>query len=409
MAGAPAQLDHPGLLPSVLVPNEDGSTTRSTRDWIVDTTCFLLALAHRRSPSSPRRTTARRCSDEQFAADAIVGFLCCCALWLRRRYPVGVLAALTLPAAVFTSPSAAALIAFFTVAVHRPFRYVAIFGAISLASVFLYYELHPDPRHAPARLVRDLREHHDRRRGVGDVRARAAPARALAARAGGARRGRAPGARRAGAAAGAGADRARDARRARPPDLAALDAGGRAGVPAGRDAGRGRARGRRDPRERAPGAAGPARGHRRAARGAAAPCPSRRSRRSPTCPRWSTSRARPGWSCATACGSRTLASVPAAMGRNAYRIVQEGLTNARRHAPGDRGRADRVRARPATGSRSRCATRWRVPARSARSRRARAPGIIGLAERAHLAGGKLEHGRTPGGDHRLWAWLPWPA
>ena len=44
MAGAPAQLDHPGLLPSVLVPNEDGSTRRSTRDWIVDTTVFFVAL-----------------------------------------------------------------------------------------------------------------------------------------------------------------------------------------------------------------------------------------------------------------------------------------------------------------------------------------------------------------------------
>ncbi len=35
-------------------------------------------------------------------------------------------------------------------------------------------------------------------------------------------------------------------------------------------------------------------------------------------------------------------------------------------------------------------------------------GIIGLAERASLAGGRLEHGRTPDGDFRLWAWLPWP-
>ena len=98
MAGAPAQLDHPGLLPSVLVPREDGSTTRSTRDWIVDTTCFLLALAIGVAFLAEEDHRAAL-SDEQFAADAIVGFACCCALWLRRRYPVGVLAALTLPAA----------------------------------------------------------------------------------------------------------------------------------------------------------------------------------------------------------------------------------------------------------------------------------------------------------------------
>jgi hypothetical protein len=35
-------------------------------------------------------------------------------------------------------------------------------------------------------------------------------------------------------------------------------------------------------------------------------------------------------------------------------------------------------------------------------------GIIGLAERTALTGGRLQHGRTPAGEFRLWAWLPWP-
>ena len=35
-------------------------------------------------------------------------------------------------------------------------------------------------------------------------------------------------------------------------------------------------------------------------------------------------------------------------------------------------------------------------------------GIVGLTERASLAGGRLEYGRTAAGDYRLWAWLPWP-
>jgi hypothetical protein len=34
-------------------------------------------------------------------------------------------------------------------------------------------------------------------------------------------------------------------------------------------------------------------------------------------------------------------------------------------------------------------------------------GLIGLSERAELAGGRLEHGITAAGDYRLWAWLPW--
>jgi hypothetical protein len=34
-------------------------------------------------------------------------------------------------------------------------------------------------------------------------------------------------------------------------------------------------------------------------------------------------------------------------------------------------------------------------------------GLIGLAERAALAGGRLGHGES-GGDFTLTAWLPWP-
>ena len=36
-------------------------------------------------------------------------------------------------------------------------------------------------------------------------------------------------------------------------------------------------------------------------------------------------------------------------------------------------------------------------------------GLIGLAERAALAHGRIEHGRTPERDFVVRAWLPWPA
>ncbi len=36
-------------------------------------------------------------------------------------------------------------------------------------------------------------------------------------------------------------------------------------------------------------------------------------------------------------------------------------------------------------------------------------GLIGLAERADLSGGGLEHFTTPHGDFVLRAWLPWPS
>jgi signal transduction histidine kinase len=101
------------------------------------------------------------------------------------------------------------------------------------------------------------------------------------------------------------------------------------------------------------------------------------------------------------------AVAPAAVGRSAYRIVQEGLTNAHKHA---RDAAVSVAVRGAAGHG--LTVEIRNPCAVGTARAAAIPGggsgLIGLAERASLAGGRLEHGTTPAGDFRLWAWLPWP-
>jgi signal transduction histidine kinase len=103
-----------------------------------------------------------------------------------------------------------------------------------------------------------------------------------------------------------------------------------------------------------------------------------------------------------------LTTVPESVGRNAYRIVQEGLTNARKHA---HGAAVAVTLDGAAGDGLTVEVRNRLPL--ADHEPAQIPGtgtgLIGLAERASLAGGRLEHGRTPDGDFRLRAWLPWPS
>jgi signal transduction histidine kinase len=102
------------------------------------------------------------------------------------------------------------------------------------------------------------------------------------------------------------------------------------------------------------------------------------------------------------------AAVPVAAGRSAYRIVQEGLTNARKHA---HGTEVTVTARGARGDGLTVEIRnpWPLDAASTTAIPGAGSGIIGLAERASLVGGRLEYGRTPTGDFRLWAWLPWPA
>ena len=99
-------------------------------------------------------------------------------------------------------------------------------------------------------------------------------------------------------------------------------------------------------------------------------------------------------------------TVPDGTGRTAYRIVQEGLTNARKHAPGT---AVRVAVGGSAGDGLTIDIRNPWPAGGpAISIPGTGTGLIGLAERATLAGGRLTHGRTPENDFVLTAWLPWP-
>ncbi|MEJ5945322.1 histidine kinase [Pseudokineococcus basanitobsidens] len=103
-----------------------------------------------------------------------------------------------------------------------------------------------------------------------------------------------------------------------------------------------------------------------------------------------------------------LATVPAATGRAAYRVVQEGLTNARRHAPGAPVLVT-VRVAPGDGDVA-VAVRNDRPPRAAGAPRAplggRGSGLLGVAERAALLGGHVEHGATPDGGFRLAVLLP---
>jgi signal transduction histidine kinase len=97
---------------------------------------------------------------------------------------------------------------------------------------------------------------------------------------------------------------------------------------------------------------------------------------------------------------------PAVVGRTAYRVVQEGLTNARRHAPGvpvlvviggRRGELLTVEVHNAL-----------VERRPEAAELGTGTGLIGLTERVSLAGGRVEYGPTDG-EFRLRVQLPWSA
>ncbi|MDY7083692.1 MAG: histidine kinase [Actinomycetota bacterium] len=99
-------------------------------------------------------------------------------------------------------------------------------------------------------------------------------------------------------------------------------------------------------------------------------------------------------------------AVPAGTGRTAYRIVQEGLTNARKHAPGAYVRVN-VAGSAGEGLVIDIRNPWPIGG-TGTSIPGTGTGLIGLTERAALAGGRLSHGRTPENEFALTAWLPWP-
>lgn len=99
------------------------------------------------------------------------------------------------------------------------------------------------------------------------------------------------------------------------------------------------------------------------------------------------------------------AAVPETAGRTAYRVVQEALTNAGKHAPGARVAVTVG----AAGDELRVAVANPLPAGTAEQPAIPGTGVglVGMRERVELAGGALEAGPDPAGDRfRLSARLP---
>ncbi|XVU27556.1 sensor histidine kinase [Actinoplanes sp. CA-054009] len=96
---------------------------------------------------------------------------------------------------------------------------------------------------------------------------------------------------------------------------------------------------------------------------------------------------------------------PPTVARTAYRVIQEGLTNARKHAA---GQPVRVALRGGPGSGLEVEVLNALPPEGTPPGWSGGAGLVGLTERVHLAGGRLDH-QAGGGEFRLYASLPWPA
>ncbi|MEU0405020.1 histidine kinase [Streptomyces sp. NPDC006197] len=394
------------LLPSHLAePGGTGAARprRTLRDWTVDTVLFLLAAFVGLLAAD---ASAQYTSETVTLVDQLAGAAACCALWLRRRWPVGLAVALSLVNLVAPVAAGALLASLFSVAVRRPFREIAWIGALAVATSVAQVFVRPDPTtnaglsvalgfvlillvtawgmlvRSRRQLVEALRER--ARRAEAEAELRAAQAQRLAREAIAREMHDVLAHRLTLLSVHAGALEFRpDA----PPEQIARAAG------VIRDSAH---EALQDLREiigvlRAPGENGD--GDRPQPTLATLDALVDESREAGTEVVLDTTVDDP-------------AAVPAATGRTVYRIAQEALTNARKHAPGATVTVT-VRGRPGEGLT--VDIHNPAPAGPVPHVPGSGQGLIGLTERAALAGGRLEHGPAPDGGFALHAWLPWPA
>ncbi|MFE7263990.1 sensor histidine kinase [Streptomyces sp. NPDC057592] len=397
------------LLPSAMADPElpgdrRGRARRTVRDWAVDLTAFLCAAlvgmltvaTIEADPTTPGGV---------LFADIVIGTLACCALWVRRRWPLGIAVGLVLVAAVEPVAAGAMLVALFGVAVHRPFRPVAAVGALTLALAPVQPYLRPDPGtsfveataigvllpllviswgmvvRSRRQLVVTLRERAHRAETEAELRAE--QAQRLAREAIAREMHDVLAHRLTLLSVHAGALEFR-------PDAPKAEVARAAGVI--RDSAH---EALQDLREiigvlRSPGESDGDRPQPTLATLDSLIAESRLAGMKVT---FDNRVDDPG-------------TAPAATGRTVYRIAQEALTNARKHAPGTEVTVT-VAGSPGEG----LTVEVHNPAPTEPFERVpgSGQGLIGLTERATLAGGSLDHGPRPDGGFRISASLPWPA
>lgn len=411
MPAAPVLPGQRWLLPSAVIAELDpertergGRPRRTVRDWVVDVGCFLLAVVIG-VLAADTVTRDAHIPHDLAVVDQLLGALACAAVWLRRRWPLGLAVAMIPVGVLSNTAGGAGMVALFTLAVHRPFKYVGWIAGLQVALLPVFFWLRPDPDlpyiasvsltglvtaavvgwgmfvRSKRQLMLSLRDR--ARRAETEAELRAEQAQRLAREAiaremhdvlahrltllsvhAGALEFR-PDAPREEVARAAGV--IRESAHEALQDLREIIGVLRAGD--SDDAGR--------PQPTL-------------AALDALVCESREAGMKVVLDRRVTD---PG-------------AVPASVGRTAYRIAQEGLTNARKHAPGAEV-AVRVSGGPGDGLT--VSVRNPAPPGEVPHVPGSGQGLIGLTERAALAGGRLEHEGDGGGGFEVRAWLPWGA
>jgi len=383
--------------------------SRSRRDWVVDSAFFAVAVVGGLlSMDAFRDSVVEPYSERELAFDYTIGAACCLALWLRRRWPVWLAVAMLVPAALTFSGAIAYLVAVFTVGVHRRTTIAVLVTVAHFGAAMIFAFLRPTDSSIWQWLVLNAAVYAGVLAWALFVRARRQLLSSLRERA-----------ERAEAEQQVLAEQARQAERVRIAremhdvlghrvSLIALQAGGLEVKPGVSDdvaqtAGVIRATARqalgelrqvigvlRDSTESTPGEAPEV---------PSAPLPTLAD-----IPRLIEDSRRAGARVTLDLSVPSDATPPGPLGRDAYRIVQESLTNVHKHVLGGVASVT-VQGSPGAGLH---VTVSNPLPRADVAHRAGGSGLIGLAERVALAGGTLKHGPTEDGQFVVDAVLTWP-
>jgi signal transduction histidine kinase len=388
------------------LPLPDLTRSHAGRERAVDALAFLLAVALGALFLSPElHDTATPLSASQIAVDISAGGLACASLWWRRRWPIGVALACLVLGTVSSSATPAGLLALSSLAVHRPARPAVLVTLLWIPSVLAFAAYSPTT--GPVSVVLFVMPLALAASGWGMfIRARRQLLLSLRDRA-----------LRAEADRELHEERARVAERTRIAremhdvlahriSLVALHAGGlelRPELPpeqVQRTAALLRATARQA-LEELRSVIGILRENAEDESAPAAPQPTLRDIN-----RLVEETRGAGTDIDFAMHVEQIDDVPAALGRDAYRIVQEALTNVRKHAPGSRVRV-LVTGTPDDGIHISVRNRQPVPAYTAQALPGSGAGLLGLQERVALAGGTIVLGPDGAGDFVVEAQLTW--
>src|SRR3954468_20222932 len=117
-----------------------GTSRRTVRDWFVDVTMFVLALA---ASAYVVGDTSAQHTDLGWLVDIALGIPCLAAMWWRRRHPVGLGAFVLAASSVSAFAAGPSLFFIFNAAIRAPRRALGWLVGLAVVSTAIFPLLYP--------------------------------------------------------------------------------------------------------------------------------------------------------------------------------------------------------------------------------------------------------------------------